>query len=351
MDKNLVRATTAKSALSRVKKLEKMERIERPPLPPSPPRFSFSYAEKPYEKVLEVSALRLAAGEKVLLENASFALTRGEKCAVVGDNGTGKSTLVKEIVKNKNPAVKIGRFVKVAYYDQENANLNPENTVLGELWERHVLWDQTKVRNILAQAKLDAGDMDKKVRMLSGGERAKLALAVFECENGNFLILDEPTNHLDLPARESLEDALKAFDGTILFVSHDRYFIQALAGKIVELSDGKAVEFKGTYDEYNAFKAALKDGGERPAPQKAAEAKPKRADTAQKKNAPPKQKNGCASDKSRKKSPRSKRRKPKSILSSHCPKSRGITSCSKKNAQGWKRSKTFWTAYMKNMKR
>lgn len=275
VDKNLVRATTAKSALSRVKKLEKMERIERPPLPPSPPRFSFSYAEKPYEKVLEVSALRLAAGEKVLLENASFALTRGEKCAVVGDNGTGKSTLVKEIVKNKNPAVKIGRFVKVAYYDQENANLNPENTVLGELWERHVLWDQTKVRNILAQAKLDAGDMDKKVRMLSGGERAKLALAVFECENGNFLILDEPTNHLDLPARESLEDALKAFDGTILFVSHDRYFIQALAGKIVELSDGKAVEFKGTYDEYNAFKAALKDGGERPAPQKAAEAKPK----------------------------------------------------------------------------
>ena len=275
VDRNLVRATTAKSALSRVKKLEKMERIERPPLPPSPPRFSFSYAEKPYEKVLEVSALRLAAGEKVLLENASFALTRGEKCAVVGDNGTGKSTLVKEIVKNKNPAVKIGRFVKVAYYDQENANLNPENTVLGELWERHVLWDQTKVRNILAQAKLDAGDMDKKVRMLSGGERAKLALAVFECENGNFLILDEPTNHLDLPARESLEDALKAFDGTILFVSHDRYFIQALAGKIVELSDGKAVEFKGTYDEYNAFKAALKDGGERPAPQKATEAKPK----------------------------------------------------------------------------
>ncbi len=275
VDKNLVRATTAKSALSRVKKLEKMERIEKPLLPPSPPRFSFSYAEKPYEKVLEVSALRLAAGEKVLLENASFTLTRGEKCAVVGDNGTGKSTLVKEIVKNKNPAVKTGRFVKIAYYDQENANLNPENTVLGELWERHVLWDQTKVRNILAQAKLDAGDMDKKVRMLSGGERAKLALAVFECENGNFLILDEPTNHLDLPARESLEDALKAFDGTILFVSHDRYFIQALAGKIVELSDGKAVEFKGTYDEYNAFKAALKDGGERPAAAKAAEAKPK----------------------------------------------------------------------------
>ncbi len=257
--RNLVRATTAKSALSRVKKLEKMEVLEKPALPPAPPRFVFTYAERPYEKVLEVSGLHLYAGDKALLQDVSFTLTRGEKCAVVGDNGTGKSTLVREIVRGKNPAVKLGRFVKLACYDQENANLHPENTVLGELWERHVFWDQTKVRNILAQAKLDAGDMDKKVRVLSGGERAKLALAVFECENGNFLILDEPTNHLDLPARESLEDALKDFDGTVLFVSHDRYFIQALAGKIIELADGKIVEFKGSYEEYNAYKSALKE--------------------------------------------------------------------------------------------
>ena len=262
VDRNLVRATTAKSALSRVKKLEKMEVLEKPKLPPSPPRFSFSYAERPYERVLEVAALELKAGERTLLKDASFTVMRGEKCAVVGDNGTGKSTLVREIVRGKNPAVKAGRFVKIACYDQENANLNPENTVLGELWERHVLWEQTKVRNILAQVKLDAGDMDNKVKMLSGGERAKLALALFECENGNFLILDEPTNHLDLPARESLEDALKAFDGTVLFVSHDRYFIQALAGKIVELADGKIAEFKGTYEEYNACKAAAKEAKE-----------------------------------------------------------------------------------------
>lgn len=111
--------------------------------------------------------------------------------------------MIREIVRNKNAAIKLGRFVKIAYYDQENANLNPENTVLSELWERHVLWEQTKVQDILAAAKLDAGDMDKKVRMLSGGERAKLALAVFECENGNFLILDEPTNHLDLPPEKA----------------------------------------------------------------------------------------------------------------------------------------------------
>jgi len=256
--KNLVRASTTKSAQSRRTKLEKMERIEKPKLPPTPPRFSFSYAEKPYEKVLSVENLRLLAGEKLLLENASFTVMRGEKCAVMGDNGTGKSTLVKEIVKGKNEAIKLGRFVKIACYDQENANLAPNNDVLYELWGRHTLIPQTKIRSILAQAGLGAEDMEKKVRSLSGGERAKLALAVFECENGNFLILDEPTNHLDLPARESLESALKEFDGTVLFVSHDRYFIQALADKIVELDNGKAVEFKGSYAEYNDFKTAQK---------------------------------------------------------------------------------------------
>ena len=258
VDRNLVRASTTKMAQSRRLALEKMELIEKPALPPTPPRFVFTYTDKPYERVLEVDSLKLTAGEKLLLESASFGLTRGEKCAVIGDNGTGKSTLIKEIVKGKNTAIKFGRFVKLACYDQENANLNPQDTVLGELWGRHPLWEQTKVRSILAQAGLPAEDMDKKIYMLSGGERAKLALAVFECENGNFLILDEPTNHLDLAARESLEEALKAFDGTLLFVSHDRYFIRALAGKILELEDGKATEFAGSYDEYMAYKSTVK---------------------------------------------------------------------------------------------
>lgn len=258
VDRNLVRASTTKMAQSRRLALEKMELVEKPSLPPTPPRFVFTYSEKPYERVLEIQNLRLTAGEKTLLENSSFTLMRGEKCAVIGDNGTGKSTLIKEIVKGKNAAIRFGRFVKVACYDQENANLNPNENVLSELWGRHVTWEQTKVRNILAQAGLIAEDMDKKVRMLSGGERAKLALAVFECENGNFLILDEPTNHLDLPARESLESALKAFDGTLLFVSHDRYFIRALAGKILELENGKSTEFNGSYDEYTAYKQQLK---------------------------------------------------------------------------------------------
>ena len=256
--RNLVRASTTKSAQSRRNKLEKMERIEKPALPPTPPRFSFSYAERPYERVLNVENLTLSVGARTLLDNVNFSVLRGEKCAVVGDNGTGKSTLLKEIAKEKNEKIKLGRFVKISSYDQENANLDPENEVLYELWSRHSLWDQTKVRKILAQAGLGAEDMEKKVKLLSGGERAKLALAVFECEGGNFLLLDEPTNHLDLQARESLEQALKEFDGTVLFVSHDRYFIQALAGKVLELEGGKAIEFNGNYEEYTALKAEEK---------------------------------------------------------------------------------------------
>ena len=254
VDKNLVRASTTKSAQSRRHKLEIMELIEKPALPPTPPRFTFTYSERPYEQVLSICGLQLSAGEKPLLKNAEMQITRGEKCALVGDNGTGKSTLLKAIALAKDPAIKLGRFVKLAIYDQENANLDPNNTVLQELWERHVSWEQTKVRNILAQAKLEAEDVEKKVRMLSGGERAKLALAVFSTENGNVLLLDEPTNHLDLPARESLEEALKRFDGTVLFVSHDRYFIAALAEKIFELEGGAIHTYACGYEEYSEKK-------------------------------------------------------------------------------------------------
>ena len=266
VNRNLVRASTTKMAQSRRRVLEKMELAEKPNLPPPPPRFQFTYDEKPYEKVLEVHDLRLTAGEKTLVNSLSFTLTRGEKCAIIGDNGTGKSTLLKTLLQNKNPAVTWGRFVKVASYDQENANLNPENTVLTELWERHVLWDQTKVRSLLASAGLYAEDMDKKVRMLSGGERAKLALAVFETEKGNVLFLDEPTNHLDLSARESLEEALKNFDGTILFVSHDRYFISTLAGKIIELDNFTATTYPCSYEKYAQAKREEKNTQPTPAP-------------------------------------------------------------------------------------
>ncbi len=259
IDRNRYQATKAKSAQSRIKQLDKMDVIEKPKLPPTPPRFTFTYDEKPYEKVLEIKDLNLKTGGKELIAKGNLFVKRGEKCAVVGDNGTGKSTLIREIVAARNPAISTSKFVRIAYYDQENENLNPDNTVLNELWGRHASWSQTDIRNILAQVKLDAEDVDKKISVLSGGERAKLALAVFECERGNFLILDEPTNHLDLAARESLEEALKAFDGTVLFVSHDRYFIQAIADKIAEISDNAIHEFKGAYEEYNSYQRKTAD--------------------------------------------------------------------------------------------
>jgi ATP-binding cassette subfamily F protein 3 len=234
-----------------------MEIIEKPYTPPQPPRFNFTYDARPYERVLTISNLNLSIGGKELINGGNLEVTRGQKIAIVGENGAGKSTLLKEIIKKTNPAIDIGRFVTFAFYDQEMANLDSENTVLDEMWSRHVAFSQTEVRAALARAGLVPEDMDKKVKMLSGGERAKLALCVFESAHGNVLILDEPTNHLDLPARESLEKALKAFDGTILFVSHDRYFISAIADGICEIENCKLNYYAGGYDSYKASKDAL----------------------------------------------------------------------------------------------
>ena len=251
VDRNLVRATTAKSALSRVNKLERMDVLEKPVPPPHPPRFSFLTEDKPYERVLEALNFDLTVDGKTLLKNSSFTLMRGEKCALVGDNGTGKSTLLKFFLSgSKN--VTFGKLARPAYYDQENADLDPEARTLDAFWEHYSLLSQTDARKILAQAGLGADDIDKKVKELSGGMRAKLSLAVLEAAKGNLLILDEPTNHLDLPARESLEDALKAYDGTLLFVSHDRRFIEEIATSITCIEDGALTFFKGSYADFLA---------------------------------------------------------------------------------------------------
>lgn len=253
--RNIVRATTAKSAQSRVKQLERMELAEKPYFPPKPPAFSFTYAEKPYQNVLTVEDLNLEIGGKTLICGGQLNIVRGEKVALVGENGTGKTTFLKAVASN-NRAITRGRYVKLALFDQEGLNLNPENTVLQELWERHAAATQTDVRALLARSGLFEEDMQKRVKSLSGGERAKLALAVLQSENANFLLLDEPTNHLDLPARESLEKALKNFDGTVLFVSHDRYFISAVATKIVEIENEKLNTYEGNYSSYAEQKSA-----------------------------------------------------------------------------------------------
>lgn len=266
VDKNLVRASTAKSALSRVKQLEKMEILEKPYCPPKPPEYNFGYDIKSYEQVLDMENLDLERGGKRLISAGQLHLRRGERLALVGANGTGKSSLLKEITGG-NPAIRTGRFVKIAYYDQEGANLNGDNAVLSELWERHVGYTQTEARAALARCGLFAADMQKSVKSLSGGERAKLALCILECERGNFLLLDEPTNHLDLPAREALERALAAFDGALIFVSHDRYFISALATSVAEIEGGRLAYYPCGYAEFTERKAeeerAKRDEAER----------------------------------------------------------------------------------------
>ncbi len=258
VDRNIVRATTAKSAQSRVKQLEKMELLEKPYLPPSPPRFKFVYDVQPYENVLTVKNLNLQIGGKRLISEGQLGIRRGEKVALTGENGTGKTTFLKHIVSGGD-GVETGRFVRLAYYSQEGENVNGENTVLSELWERHTGLTQTEVRSALARCGLFEEDMQKKVFSLSGGERAKLALCILECERGNVLLLDEPTNHLDLNARESLEKALKEFEGTLLFVSHDRYFLSVLAERVAEIEDGKLTVFEGGYEVYTEEKKKLKE--------------------------------------------------------------------------------------------
>ena len=248
--RNIVRATTASSAQSRVKKLENMELLEKPLPPPAPPVFRFATDAESEERTLEVRHLRLFAGERELFGDVEFTLRRGEKVALLGENGAGKSTLARALADGRDPAVRWGRFVKLGYYDQENAALDPDETVLGALWNKHRGMSQTQARALLAQAKLGEEDVDKKVCSLSGGERAKLALVLLEAERANVLILDEPTNHLDLQAREALETALKAFRGTLLFVSHDRYFTAALAEKVLDAADGRITPYPCGYAEY-----------------------------------------------------------------------------------------------------
>ncbi len=253
VNRNLVRATTAKSAQSRVKQLERMERIEKPYTPTPPPTFSFTYSDRPYERVLSANDFQLTVDGKTLIEQGEFLLSRGEKCALTGDNGTGKSTLMKFFLSRDN-RVQTGKMVKIAYYDQENADLDPEERVLDCFWGKHSLLSQTEARKLLALSGLVAGDMEKKVKSLSGGERAKLELALLQAKHGNVLFLDEPTNHLDLPAREALEKALINFDGTLLFVSHDRYFIQAIATSVALIENQTLSRFSGSYEEFLADK-------------------------------------------------------------------------------------------------
>ncbi len=255
--RNKVRASTADMAKSREKMLERMEIIDAPKYDERPPRFAFTYSNEPSEFPLTVQNFTFAYDDKALLDNVNLQVRRGQKVALLGLNGTGKSTLIRRIA-SQNPydlgKIIFGKNVRFGFYDQENANLQSNLRVLDQLWFDNTRMSQTEVRNLLAQVTLGADDVNKLVGDLSGGERAKLGLAMIMAKDNNLLLLDEPTNHLDLPSREALEQALRNYTGTLLFVSHDRYFVNAIASSIVELDNKKLVEYEGNYDNFIANK-------------------------------------------------------------------------------------------------
>ncbi len=257
VDRNLVRATTASRAKSRIHQMANMELKEKPPSELKAPVFSFSYRMEPVKEVLQVENLTLSVGagdrRKLLVkEPIHFSLRRGEKAAVIGPNGVGKSTLLKNLLGlvPRQGTARWGQNVKTAYYEQENQILDPDSTVLEELWKRYPSWPEREVRGLLGKVRLTGDNVFKKVSVVSGGEKAKLCLAILEAQNANTLLLDEPTNHLDLPSKEALEKALREFDGTLLFVSHDRYFLNTIPTKIFEITPEGIAEYPGRYDDY-----------------------------------------------------------------------------------------------------
>ncbi len=257
--RNKVRASTADMAKSREKALERIVLVDAPKHEEKPPRFKFEYTSEPSEFPLTIKNLTLGYGANVLLKDVDMVVRRGKKVALLGLNGTGKSTLIRRIA-SQNVAdlgkIIFGKNVRMGYYDQENQNLDATLRVLDQLWFENTRMSQTEVRSILALVGLGADDVYKQVSSLSGGERAKLGISMIMAKDNNFLLLDEPTNHLDMPSREALESALKNYTGTVLFVSHDRYFVNSVADEVVELEGGALHVYSGNYDDFLARKAS-----------------------------------------------------------------------------------------------
>lgn len=257
VDKNIVRASTTKQAQARRKQLEKMDRIEKPIGDSKTARFAFTPTSKSGNNVLNVNNAAVGYAT-ILAEPINLDIKRHQAIAIVGPNGVGKSTLLKSIL-GIIPFIKgtaqFGTGVDAGYYDQEQATLHPAKTVLSELWDDHPTTPEGDIRSILGSFLFSGDDVAKMVHDLSGGEKARLLLTKLAMQHNNFLILDEPTNHLDIDSREVLEKALNDFDGTILFVSHDRYFINKVATSVVELSKSGTTLYLGNYDYYVDKKA------------------------------------------------------------------------------------------------
>ncbi len=260
VNRNLVRASTTKRAQSRRKQLEKMERLDKPEAGKKSANMTFQSEKISGNIVLTVENAAIGYDGEILSEPINLDLRKMNAVAIVGPNGIGKSTFIKSIV-DQIPFIKgekrFGANVEVGYYDQTQSKLTPSNTVLDELWNDFKLTPEVEIRNRLGAFLFSGDDVKKSVGMLSGGEKARLLLAKLSMENNNFLILDEPTNHLDIDSKEVLENALIDFDGTLLFVSHDRYFINRVATHVLELSESGSTLYLGDYDYYVEKKAEV----------------------------------------------------------------------------------------------
>ena len=260
VNRNLVRASTTKRAQSRRKQLEKMERLDKPEAGKKSANMTFQSEKTSGNVVLTVENAAIGYDGEILSEPINLDLRKMNAVAIVGPNGIGKSTFIKSIV-DQVPLIKgekrFGANVEVGYYDQTQSKLTPSNSVLDELWNDFKLTPEVEIRNRLGAFLFSGDDVKKSVGMLSGGEKARLLLAKLSMENNNFLILDEPTNHLDIDSKEVLENSLIDFDGTILFVSHDRYFINRVATHVLELSENGSILYLGDYDYYVDKKAEM----------------------------------------------------------------------------------------------
>ncbi len=260
VNRNLVRASTTKRAQSRRKQLEKMDRLDKPEAGKKSANMTFQSEKTSGNVVLTVENAAIGYDGEVLSQPINLDLRKMNAVAIVGPNGIGKSTFIKSIV-DQIPFIKgekrFGANVEVGYYDQTQSKLTPSNTVLDELWNDFKLTPEVEIRNRLGAFLFSGDDVKKSVGMLSGGEKARLLLAKLSMENNNFLILDEPTNHLDIDSKEVLENALIDFDGTLLFVSHDRYFINRVATHVLELSENGSTLYLGDYDYYVEKKAEV----------------------------------------------------------------------------------------------
>ncbi|AKZ52040.1 ABC-F family ATP-binding cassette domain-containing protein [Streptococcus pyogenes] len=262
VQKNIVRASTTKRAQARRKQLEKIERLDKPTSARKLAHMTFQ-ADKPSGNVvLTVEKAAIGYNQHVLSEPINLDVHKLDAIAIVGPNGIGKSTLIKSVIGQIpfiKGEVKYGANVEIGYYDQTQSHLTSSNTVLEELWQDFSTTPEVDIRNRLGAFLFSGDDVKKSVAMLSGGEKARLLLAKLSMENNNFLVLDEPTNHLDIDSKEVLENALIDFDGTLLFVSHDRYFINRLATKVLEITENGSTLYLGDYDYYLEKKAELEE--------------------------------------------------------------------------------------------